>query len=405
MTDVLVIGAGYTGLSAALHLRERGLQVAVLEAAEVGFGASGRNVGLVNAGLWVMPAGVESALGAPYADRLLSLLGDAPRYVFELVAKHRIACEATNAGTLHCATGAREVSELRQRHAQWAARQAPVRLLTAGETAERTGSHAFDAALLDLRAGTIQPLAYARGLARSALELGARIFTQSPAVRSERRHRGWTVSTARGSITAQWVLVATDAYAHGPWNVRRSQIRLPYFNVATVPLAPAVRSSILANGEGAWDARTVLSSFRLDAAGRMIFGSVGALDGTGRAVHEAWARRALRRVFPQIGNIEFEFGWYGNIGMTADHMPRFHRLAPNVIALCGYNGRGIAPGTAFGRVFADHVSGRAEEELLPLPFTRMSVPALRGMREWFYRTGSMALHLLAARGRAGGFIS
>jgi len=396
-TDVLVIGAGYTGLSAALHLRERNIRVAVLEAAEVGFGASGRNVGLVNAGLWIAPATVEATLGEPYADRLLDLLGEAPRQVFELTAKHRIECEAVNTGTLHCGSGSRETSDLRQRHAQWKKRGAPVELLSARETAESTGSRAFDAALLDRRAGTIQPLAYARGLARAALELGAQIFSRSPAMRSERGKRGWIVHAPTGSVTSEWVLVATDAYAQGPWNVGRTQIRLPYFNFATAPLPPELRASILPNREGAWDARTILSSFRLDASGRMIFGSVGALDGVGRTVHEAWARRALGRLYPQLGNVGFEFGWYGNIGMTADHLPRFHRLAPNVIALCGYNGRGIAPGTVFGRVFADYVSGGAEDRMLPLPISQASMPALRQVREWVYRAGSSAVHLLAAR--------
>ncbi len=373
----------------------------VLEAAEVGFGASGRNVGLVNAGMWVMPEVVEAALAPPYADRLLDLLGAAPRYVFDLTAKYRIQCEAVHAGTLHCGTGSREISELRQRYSQWAARGAPVRLLTAEETAERTGSRKFDAALLDLRAGTIQPLAYARGLAQAAMDLGARIFTQSPAVRSERGRRGWTVHTTNGSVTSEWVVVATDAYSQGPWNVvRSSQIHLPYFNFATAPLAPEVRAAVLPNREGAWDARLILSSFRLDSAGRLIFGSVGALEGVGRRVHETWARRALRSLYPQLGTIDFEYGWYGNIGLTRDHLPRFHELEPNVVAFCGYNGRGIAPGTAFGRVIADYVSGASDHHSLPLPASRASEPALRTIREWMYRAGSEAVHGMAARFQA-----
>jgi glycine/D-amino acid oxidase-like deaminating enzyme len=397
-TDVVIVGGGYTGLSTALHLRERGIGAVVLEAADIGFGASGRNVGLVNAGMWVMPDVIDRNLGQPHAGRLLELLGGAPRIVFDLVASYGIECEALNSGTLHCGKGPRETSELEQRYSQWTARGAPVKLLSARETAERTGSSEFDAALLDLRAGTIQPLAYVRGLARAAIDLGAGVFTLSPAERCDRAGSGWRVHTAAGSVTAEWVVVATDAYARGPWSsVRTSQIHLPYFNFATVPLSPEVRASILPNREGAWDARRILSSFRTDAAGRLIFGSVGALGPFERKSHEAWARRALKRLYPQIDPIEFETGWFGNIGMTADNVPRFFKLDSNVVAFCGYNGRGIAPGTVFGRVMAEYVSGALGEASLPLAPSRPSRPALSAVRELIYRAGAQAVHTLSVR--------
>lgn len=397
-TDVVVIGAGYTGLSTALHLRERGVAVVVLEAADIGFGASGRNVGLVNAGMWVMPDVIERNIGQPHAGRLLELLGGAPRYVFELAARFGIACEALNNGTLHCGKGHRETSELEQRYAQWTARGAPVRLLSASETAARTGSFEFDAALLDLRAGTIQPLAFVRGLARAAMDLGALVFTRSPALRCDKASRGWTLFTNGGSVTAEWVVVATDAYALGPWSsVRTSQIHLPYFNFATAPLPPGVRESILPGREGAWDARRILSSFRTDAAGRLIFGSVGALGSLERPSHENWARRALKRLYPQLDGIDFESGWFGQIGMTTDNVPRFFKLDSNVVAFCGYNGRGIAPGTVFGRAMAEYVSGALDDDALPLAPSRPARPALSGLREWVYRAGAQAVHTISAR--------
>ena len=109
-----------------------------------------------------------------------------------------------------------------------------------------------------------------------------------------------------------------------------------------------------------------------------MFGSVGALRGTGLAVHRAWAKRALRKVFPRLGDVEFEHQWYGMIGMTADNLPRFHRLADNVVTFCGYNGRGIGPGTVFGRVLADHILGRIAEKDLPLPVTAPDAPLAAG---------------------------
>ncbi|WP_128561377.1 NAD(P)/FAD-dependent oxidoreductase [Methylobacterium crusticola] len=396
--DVAVIGAGYTGLSAALHLAQGGARVAVLEGEAIGFGGSGRNVGLVNAGLWVRPEAVPAALGPERGERLLALLGAAPRLVFDLVAAHGIACEAETRGTLHCAVGAGGLAELRERARQWQDRGAPVRLLDAAETARLVGSQAYAGALLDARAGTIQPLAYARGLAAAALAAGAQIFTGSPVTGTERDGAGWRVATPGGTVEAAWIVVATNAYTRAPWPEVRAEIaHLPYFNIATAPLGDNLRRSILPEGQGAWDTRPVLTSFRLDGAGRLVVGSVGALRGTGGPVHRAWARRTLRTLFPQVGEVPFEAEWYGQIGMTADALPRFHRLAPNVVGFSGYNGRGIAPGTAFGRVLAELIAGTLAEDDLPLPVTAPVPHPFRAVKELVYEMGAQAAHLAGAR--------
>lgn len=396
--DVAVIGAGYTGLSAALHARELGLSVVVLEAAEVGFGGAGRNVGLVNAGLWLQPKDVLKALGNCYGERLIAELGRAPQLVFELIERNAIACEVQRNGTLHCAVGSNGLRELEQRFAQWRERGAPVELLTREQTAVEVGSTAFTASLLDRRAGTIQPLAYARGLASAAIKQGARIYSQTPVHRVEPDQARWKVSTSQGSVTADWMIVATDAYTKGPWaEVREEQVALPYFNFATKPLSPALRESILPSRRGAWDTQSVLTSFRLDDAGRLIFGSVGALRGWGTAVHSAFSRRALRTLFPQLADVEFEHAWYGTIGMTSDSTPRFHRFAQNVIGISGYNGRGIAPGTVFGRLLAQHIAGRLREDEMPLPVSKVHQSHLRHIKELSYEYGSQLAHLFASR--------
>jgi glycine/D-amino acid oxidase-like deaminating enzyme len=396
--DVVVIGAGYTGLSTALHLRERQISVVVLEAADVGFGGSGRNVGLVNAGMWVMPDDVVAGLGQSYGNRLLGLLGEAPGLVFDLIARHSIECEARRCGTLHCGVGTGGLKELQERTAQWQARSAPVELLKADEARARIGSPVFSGALWDRRAGTVQPLAYVRGLAAAATAAGAHIYIGSPAVSAQRDGSGWCVKTPSGAVRADWIVVATDAYAHGPWNVvRQEQVHLPYFNFATAPLERSVRDTLLPGGEGAWDTRQVLSSFRLDAAGRLVFGSVGSLQGAGARVHAKWALRSIRRIFPQIGEVSFESAWFGHIGMTVDNLPRFHIFAPNVVGFNGYNGRGIAPGTVFGRVLADYISGRIRTEDLPLPVSEPRAARFRSFAEATYRYGAELVHLTGAR--------
>ncbi|MER2537132.1 MAG: FAD-binding oxidoreductase, partial [Rhizobiaceae bacterium] len=220
----------------------------------------------------------------------------------------------------------------------------------------------------------------------------------SPVVGAERQGAGWKLRTPSGSVAAGWVLAAGDAYSTGPWRIARDeQIHLPYFNFATAPLPAGIRETILPGGEGCWDTRQILSSFRMDAAGRLVFGSVGALRNTGRAVHRAWAVRSLRRLFPQLRDIRFESGWYGSIGMTADAVPRFHRFGPRAVGFSGYNGRGIAPGTAFGKVLAQLVLGEIGEAELPLPVTEPQAQPFRAVKEAYYEAGAQIAHLAAAR--------
>jgi glycine/D-amino acid oxidase-like deaminating enzyme len=396
--DVVVIGAGFTGLSAALHLAEGGASVVVLEGVEIGFGGSGRNVGLVNAGMWVMPDDLPGELGDVYGNRLLHLLGDAPRLVFELVEKHAIACEIERSGTLHCAVGAKGLAELQERSRQWQARGAPVHLLGAEETARKVGTDAYSASLLDLRAGTIQPLAYARGLAAAAIKAGVRIFTSSPVVNAQEVDGGWLVHTSGGSVQAKWVIVATNAYATDVWpQIRAELVHLPYFNLATKPLGDNLRQTILPERQGVWDTKEILSSFRFDQQGRLVFGSVGALRGPGRTIHPNWGRRALRKLFPQLAGVEFEHEWYGSIGMTSNSLPRFHKLGRNVMSFSGYNGRGIAPGTTFGRTLARIVLGEIAEAEMPLPLSDPKPVKYRAVKEAYYEIGAQIAHAATAR--------
>jgi glycine/D-amino acid oxidase-like deaminating enzyme len=396
--DVVVIGAGFTGLSAALHLAEAGASVVVLEGVEIGFGGSGRNVGLVNAGMWVMPDDLPGELGEVYGNRLLHLLGDAPSLVFELVEKHAIACEIERSGTLHCAVGAKGLAELQERARQWQARGAPVHLLNTEETAHKVGTSSYSGSLLDLRAGTIQPLGYSRGLAGAAIKAGAQIFTSSPVVDAEEADGGWRVRTHSGSVWAKWVIVATNAYTTHVWpQIRAELVHLPYFNLATKPLSDNLRNTILPERQGVWDTNEILSSFRFDQQGRLVFGSVGALRGLGQSIHPNWGRRALRKLFPQLADIAFEYEWYGSIGMTSNNLPRFHRLARNVVSLSGYNGRGIAPGTTFGRTLARLALGDIQEADLPLPMTEPEPVRYRAVKEAYYEVGAQIAHAATAR--------
>ncbi|ASY63737.1 L-pipecolate oxidase [Sinorhizobium sojae CCBAU 05684] len=398
--DVAIIGGGFTGLSAALHLAEMGVKAAVIEARTIGHGGSGRNVGLVNAGMWVKPDDLIATLGAEAGNRLLHELGAGPSLVYELVAKHAMACEAVRNGTLHMAVSAEGLNEIREREAQWQKRGAPVEVLPAEKAHVLSGAEGFTGALLDRRAGTIQPLAYARGLARAAIAAGAEIFTDTPLLAAERKGDLWKLEAGRGTLTARHVIVATNAYGamvNGtPWKAQTRELTiLPFFQFATNPLADRVAERILPERQGAWDTGLVMTSFRMDQENRLIFGSIGRLDAMAEGTHRAFAARSLRKLFPYIGDFRFEYWWDGRIGMTTNNLPVVHELAPNVISVSGYNGRGIAPGTVFGRALARHVTG--DGSAIPLAQTPITADPWRNVKSAFYHAGAQAKHFIDRR--------
>jgi len=367
-TEVAIVGGGFTGLSTALHLAEAGIDCRVLETGRIGQGGSGRNVGLVNAGLWLPPRQVRDRMGEERGARLIEALGAAPDVVFSLIDKHGMHCEQTRTGTLHAAHSPVGFADLALRHAQWRDLGAPVELLPADEAATRIGSEAFHGALLDHRAGTINPMGYARGLARAAHGAGAQVHTGTRVTRLTRHGERWQLDTPTGSVSARSVVLATNAYTDALWpGLARTVTPIHYFQLATEPLGERA-TRILPQLQGLWDTGWIMFSLRRDAADRMIIGSMGRIVGGSHGLSERWTRHTLRRLFPTLGEVRFDHRWHGRIAMTADHLPRIHRLAENLYTPIGYNGRGIAPGTLFGRFIAERLSGGRDEDL-PMPLS------------------------------------
>ena len=393
--DLCILGGGFTGCSAALTAAQAGASVLVLEAETVGHGGSGRNVGLVNAGLWLPPQAVCDALGQAQGTRLNAALAAAPAQVFDLIEAHDIACEPVRAGTLHCAHSVSGFSDLQSRFEQQQALGAPVTLLDAAQARARTGSDKVHGALHDARAGTIQPLAYARGLARAAVQHGARIHEHSPVKAVARRGADWIITALQGTVTARKILIATNAY-HQPVKGAEVPPTTPvhYFQLATAPLGHNVAAQVLPGGEGCWDTGTVMTSFRKDQAGRLILGAMGNPDALG--LHAAWARRALARLFPQVGDAPFAHFWSGRIAMTSDHIPKVMRLGDAGFAVFGYSGRGIGPGTVIGAAAAQALLS-GDEAHLPLDAVDGYTEAFTGAKGQFYELAARLVHAGGAR--------
>ena len=410
-TDVAIIGGGYGGLSAALELAKSGLDVHLLEAQTIGFGGSGRNVGLVNAGLWTPPDDIEATLGQAAGQKLNQAFACAPDMVFDLIQKYQIDCNPVRHGTLHCATNKSGLKDLNRRFLQQQKRQAPVELLSASATMQRTGSSEFLGALFDARAGTIQPLSYAFGLAHAAEKAGASINTQSPVLDYRYQDKQWHITTAQGCVSANQLIVATDAYGtqnDAQRSSRDAQSQAPqsqtkgyftpigYCQFATAPLTLKQQEQILPHKEGCWDTAHVMSSFRLDHKGRLIIGGVGSLEHTGSSTHMHWAQRKLKALFPELKACEFDYMWSGQIAMTADKLPKMCAMGPQAIGLYGYSGRGIGPATTLGCAAAKWAMG-LDETHLPLAISDPTMDRHWRLKSAYYNTGALLAHWFESR--------
>src|SRR5215471_3947871 len=349
--DVAIGGAGYTGLSAALHVAERGAEAVALDAAEPGWGGSGRNGGQIIPGVKDDPDALERTFGSAMGRRMWQNAGAAADFVFEVISRHKIACHAQQCGWISAAPNARAMETLRRRTAQWQRRGASVEMLDKHRVAELTGTTCYAGGMLDRRAGSLQPLSYVRGLARAAKKAGATIHGRSVVTKLEAHDGQWRVTTPKGTVTARKVILATNAYTD--------------------------------------DLRRILFYFRLDPDGRLLMGGRGPLDDAGDPALFARLEAAATRFFPQIGMPEWEHRWSGRVALTADHLPHMHGPRPGVLIGLGYNGRGVAMATLMGKLLADRALGSSpaqvgwpETPITPIPFHAWRLPVMSLVVHW-----------------------
>jgi glycine/D-amino acid oxidase-like deaminating enzyme len=352
-TDIAIIGGGIHGLSAALAAVEAGCRVAVLEAARVGHGASGRNGGLVVPSLpRVGPEDVLRAMGEDRGARFIALALRAPAEVFALVHRFGIACGAVQAGWLNPAHGPAMVPGLERRLAAWRRFGGTATLLSAQDTRRRIGSASFHGAIADPTGGHLDPLAYTRGLARAGAAQGAVIHEDSPVLAVERVGDRWRLRTRTGSVTAHRVLQASNAQppgVSGTAPIARSTVPLIVYQLATTVLTPAQRAAILPGGEAMSDTRHNLFACCLDESGRIVTGGMAPLTQMGAPL---WLPRLLAarlgRIFPQLQPVTFDYVWSGRASLTRDFLPRLFEAAPGWLCPITCNGRGVALSTALG---------------------------------------------------------
>ncbi len=378
--DLCVVGGGFTGLSAAYHAAEAGAEVVLVEAAEPGWGAAGRNGGQVIPGLKLDPDDLERRFGAERGRRLTDFAGSAADFVFELVAKHRIDCGARRQGWIHAVHGRAALPLEEERARQWQARGVTLEMLDRDQVAAALGTDEYIAGILDPRGGWLQPLAYARGLARAAQSAGVSLHGMSPATQIDRNADRWQITTPSGNVTAKQVLICTNAHTERLCpRLARSLIPVTSYQVATEPLSNELRARILPKGHVSSDTRRLLRYFCVTPDGRLVMGGRGHVRERESRKLYAHIVASMHQLYPETSGARLDYFWSGQVALTLDHLPKIFELGPGMWSGGGYNGRGVAMATSIGRLLAEYAGG-ASADSLPLAPTKARPLPLHGLR-------------------------
>ncbi|MFB9984233.1 NAD(P)/FAD-dependent oxidoreductase [Mesorhizobium kowhaii] len=389
--DVVIIGGGFTGLSAAAHLAKAGTNVALIEAHRFGDGASGRNGGQLGTGQRAWVEDLEAEYGFSRAKALFDLAEEAKAHLLEFAAANQIDIDYMP-GQLSVAHKPRFVDDYKA-HAEIMASRFSyphISFMDAKETAERLGSTAYFGGTRDTGTGHIHPMKLVIGTAQVAAQAGAQLFEETPSTGIISSGGKVKISTPRGTVTAQKCLIAVNAYGGTLEPVSAAHIMpIGSFIGATVPLG--ADSPVLPGGEAVDDSRFVVRYFRRSKDGRLLFGGrevYGVNDPKDIHIH---IRRQIVELYPALRDVEITHGWGGYVGITVPRKPFVREVMPNVISAGGYSGHGVMLSNFFGKLYAETVAGNRDrlkliEDLKIPPFPggrRFRAPLLFLALNWF----------------------
>lgn len=356
--DVCVVGAGYSGLSAALHLAQSGFDVVLLDAQRVGFGASGRNGGQVGTGQRIGQDTLEGIVGVDRAHALWDLSLESVALVRDLIAKYDLDC-GWSKGIIEANHRAKNVAEDHEyveklRHEY---DYDLIRPVGRNEMRELVGSTAYHGGTLDMGGGHIHPLRFAHGLARAARDAGVRIYEQSKVTQVI---PSGNVTTQHADITSKHVILGCNGYL-GALNGVVAQRVMPINNfiAATEPLDDP--KSLIRDNHAVADSKFVINYFRLSEDNRMLFGGGESYGYKFPRDIAATVRKPMLDIFPQLKDVKIDYAWGGTLGITMNRMPHFARVSDNVLSISGYSGHGVAMATLAGKLAAQAVAGQAEK--------------------------------------------
>lgn len=394
--DVCVIGGGYTGLSAALHMAEAGLDVVLLEAGRVGSGASGRNGGQIHSGHRRDQDFLEAQVGLDDAKALWRMAEDAKALLHALIERHAIDCDVRPGLVVadhkpgyvaHSHAYAKKLNEVYD--------YPDAAPLSREELRAIVGSDVYHGGMIDHGGGHLHPLNLALGLADAARRAGARLYEQSRALRIEEGDKVRVV-TAAGSVEADWVLECGDGLQDG-LDRRVDTHVMPICNyiAATAPLGERARE-IISNGAAVADSRFVVNYYRLSGDGRLLFGGGESYRRGLRPNPAEFVRPYMLRIFPQLADVAIDYGWGGVLGITMTRLPFVRKLSPRVLTAAGYSGQGVMLAPYFGKLLGEAVKGQLGQfDLLG----RLPVPAFPGgpLMRWPLLVAGLSYYALRDR--------
>ena len=356
--DVCVIGAGFTGISSALALSERGYKVCVLEANRIGWGASGRNGGQVIFGVGGEEKLVKKDPGL--ADLMWEMGWRGHEIIRERVERYAIDCDLKY-GYVDVAIKARHLREFEEAEERLNRRnfQYEHRLLSAQETSDALGTDVYIGAHLNMANGHLHPLNLCIGEAMAAESLGALLYEQSPALKIDYGDKV-CVTTKHGSVTADTVLLAGNAYQWVEKSLRRRFLPVRSFIIATEPLSSDLLNTVNPQDLAVCDPNFLLEYFRLSADKRLLFGNRFRYVGDEKDVIVANHWPKMLRIYPQLKDVRIDYGWGGKIAVTINRVPQLGRIAPNVFFSHAYSGHGVNVTHLAGEVVAEAISGTME---------------------------------------------
>ena len=394
-TDVVIIGAGYTGLSAAHHLAESGLSSIVLEANRPGWGASGRNGGVITAKFRLSFPAIASAHGKPMAKRMYEIALEATDIVTELVEAYGIESAAlTRSGQVKAAHN-HETLAYAVKEADWLRAElgdTTMSVLDAGRVREETGSDGFVGGVLNAGSGGIHPLNYLHGLAEGVAAQGIPIHAETPALRLRREGDGVLVETPGGIVRAKQAIIATNSYSDlTPATQAYQSTLIPFRSaiIATERLSPNLAATVMPTRRTYTETKRMMRWFRM-VDDRIVFGGRGAFGKTDSPAAFRALHKAMIGIFPQVADVPLAYRWSGLVAMTLDSVPHVGRVDDRVMLAMGYNGAGVAISSLMGRYLAAFARGeRPDVGLLDagrmrrVPFYPLREPAVRMVAGWY----------------------
>ncbi len=393
--DVVIIGAGYTGLSAAHHLAQSGLSPIVLEANRPGWGASGRNGGVITAKFRLSFPAIASAHGKPMAKRMYEIALEATDIVTELVETYGIESAAlTRSGQVKAAHN-HETLAYAVKEAEWLRAElgdTTMSVLDAGQVREETGSAGFVGGVLNAGSGGIHPLNYLHGLAEGVTGLGVPIHAGTPALRLRREGDGVLVETPGGIVRAKQAIIATNSYSDlTPATQAFQRTLIPFRSaiIATEKLSPNLAATVMPTRRTYTETKRMMRWFRM-VDDRIVFGGRGAFGKTDSQRAFQALHKAMVGIFPQVADVPLAYRWSGLVAMTLDSVPHVGRVDDRVMLAMGYNGAGVAMSSLMGRYLAAFARGeRPDVGLLDagrmrrVPLYPLREPAVRMVAGWY----------------------